>query len=74
MPKVKVPKRIQELAGDLDLNLQDEAEFTSDPEELVAWMKFENDNRRFDENEHRDDIDRELDELEAEMLEDTNDA
>lgn len=72
--KAKVPKRVQELAAELELNLEDEAEFTSDPEELIAWMKHQNDEQRAEENERRDDIERELDELEAEMLEDANDA
>jgi hypothetical protein len=69
MPKVKVPKRLQELAAELELDLDDQAEFTTDPEDLIAWMKFENDNKRAEENEHRDDIDHELADLEAQMLE-----
>jgi hypothetical protein len=74
MRKVKVPKQLQELAGELDLDLADEANFTSDPEELVAWMKHENENRRAEENEHRDDIDRKLDDLQAAMQDNGDNA
>jgi hypothetical protein len=74
MRKVKIPKQLQELAGELDLDLADEANFTSDPEELIASMKHENDNKRAEENEYRDDIDRTLDDLHAAMLEDSDDG
>jgi hypothetical protein len=74
VPNVKVPERLQELAADLDLDLEDQAEFTSDPAALIAWMKVQNADQRAEENEHRDHIDRELDQLETQMLERTHDA
>jgi hypothetical protein len=73
MPRVKVPDRIRELAAELELNLEGEADFTDDPEELIAWMRHVNDGLRSEENEHRDDIDNELDELESEMMEQIDD-
>jgi len=69
MRKVKVPNQLQELACELNLDLADEVNFTSDPEELIAWMKHQNQEQRTEENEHRDDIDRQLDDLEVAMLE-----
>jgi hypothetical protein len=72
MPKVKVPQRLRELADELALDLEDQTEFTSDPQELIAWMKNENEDKRAEENQHRDDIGWELDELEIEMTEDAD--
>jgi hypothetical protein len=74
MPKVKVPERLKELADELNLNLGEDAEDTERVEDVIAWMKGENEAQRAEENEHRDHIDNELDALEAEMLEEVDDA
>jgi len=73
MPRVKVPERLRELAGDLELDLGDEAQFTEDPEELIAWMHEQNHNLRCEENDCRDEIDKELDGIETEMMEEPDD-
>lgn len=73
MPKVKVPERLKELADELSLTLGDDADETDQLEGIIGWMKDENQHQRAEENEHRDDIDAELDELEAEMMEQIDD-
>lgn len=72
MPKVRIPERLQELAGELGLDLGDQSEFTTDPHELIAWMHEQNHTLRCEENDERDEIDAELGDVEAEMLEATN--
>jgi hypothetical protein len=73
MPSAKVDDRLQELAVELNLDL-DETEAPPDHLQLIAWLKEQNEAKRVQEAEHRDDIDRELDELEIEILEDDYDA
>jgi hypothetical protein len=72
MPDRNVAERLQELAAELNLDL-DESEAPPEPLELIAWLKEQNEAKRVQEAEHRDDIDRELDKLEVEILEDDDD-
>lgn len=73
MPNTKVADRLQELVAELHLDL-DETEAPPAPLELIAWLKEQNEVKRTEENEHRNDIDRELDELETDMMEHGDDA
>jgi hypothetical protein len=74
MPKVKVPDRVQELAAELELDLGDDTEFTTDPEGLIGWMQSQNSDQKNEEMERRDHIDSELEALLDKMMENVDDA